>query len=105
MKKPQYTLDLQRLYCLAQHCSLGDESEEGKRLRVQDKIREDRCDAKTKSQAIPSPRESQLCTGGPALHYCLSVSPQVLFGKGIPGHHTKCLYHIRCSALFTIIIS
>ena len=55
-------------------------------------------------QAIPSLRESQLSTGGPALHYCLSVSSQVLYGKGNPDHHIQCLYHIRCSAHFTIII-
>ena len=50
MKKPQYTAVLQRLRRLVQHRSLGDQSEEGRRLRVQDRIRENRCDARIQSQ-------------------------------------------------------
>ena len=38
------------MLCLVQQRGLGNQSEEGKRLRVQDKIREDRCDADFESK-------------------------------------------------------
>ena len=58
MKKPQYTADLWRLHCLTQHRGSGDQSEEGRRLKVQDKIREDRSDAGSNPSYIFNAGES-----------------------------------------------
>ena len=107
LKKPQYTLNLQQLHCLVQHCGSGDKSEEEKRLRVQDKIRSER------TEVTPGSNPSYTFNAGesavhrqprpPLLLEC-QLPGAVREGQPRPPHHVLAPHLVLCTLHHHLLI-